>query len=97
MAILDMCPIKMDLPNWDSGRQERQIFVPIKVISLVPNWDPGVIKGLDGALTGILPVYIVISLNSSWTIAAWTCKGLLCSSCQDFANLANLPILVELI
>lgn len=55
MAILDMCPIKMDLPNWDLGRQERQIFVPIKVISLVPNWDPGVIKGLDGALNGNSP------------------------------------------
>lgn len=50
-----MCPIKMDLPNWDSGRQERQIFVPIKAISLVPNWDPGVIKGLDGALNGNSP------------------------------------------
>lgn len=55
MAILAMWSIKMDVPNWDLGGKERQIFVPIKVLALVPKWDSEVIKGLDGAPNGNSP------------------------------------------
>lgn len=48
MAILAMGSAQL---RFGVGEErESYLFVPIKVLAVVLNWDSGVIKGLDGAL-----------------------------------------------